>query len=76
MTHAPLQKRVASAPRFSRDERDRRYADVREAMRGRGIDCLLIPHHTGEWDNYRQTAVPDMHWRRRRGSRSDVSIGR
>jgi Xaa-Pro aminopeptidase len=53
MTRTPLQMDViVPAPRFSRDERNRRYADVRTAMRARGIDCLLIPHHTGEWDNY------------------------
>jgi Xaa-Pro dipeptidase len=47
--------RIASAlaaPRFSLAERDRRYAAVRQSMRERGLDCLLIPHHTGEWDNY------------------------
>src|SRR5262245_27455595 len=41
-----------AAPRFSLAERDRRYAAVRRSMRERGLDCLLIPHHTGEWDNY------------------------
>ena len=39
-------------PRFSIAERDRRYAAVRERMKERRIDCLLFPHHTGEWDNY------------------------
>jgi Xaa-Pro aminopeptidase len=53
MTHAPLQQdAIVPAPRFSGDERERRYAVVRTAMRTRGLDCLLIPHHTGEWDNY------------------------
>jgi Xaa-Pro aminopeptidase len=41
-----------SAPGFSIAERDRRYAAVRALMRQRGLDCLLIPHNTGEWDNY------------------------
>lgn len=39
-------------PRFSLAERDRRWAAVRKLMRGRRLDCLLIPHNTGEWDNY------------------------
>ena len=39
-------------PRFSIAERDRRYAAVRERMKERRLDCLLFPHHTGEWDNY------------------------
>ena len=39
-------------PRFSLAERDRRYAAVRKIMRSRNLDCLLIPHNTGEWDNY------------------------
>ena len=38
-------------PRFSLAERDRRYQSVRREMADRGLDCLLIPHHTGEWDN-------------------------
>ena len=38
-------------PRFSLAERDRRYRAVRREMAGRGLDALLIPHHTGEWDN-------------------------
>jgi Xaa-Pro aminopeptidase len=41
-----------SAPSFSIAERDRRYAAVRMLMRQRSLDCLLIPHNTGEWDNY------------------------
>jgi len=51
MTSVSLQQ-TAPASRFSRDERERRYGAVRAAMRARRIDCLLIPHHTGEWDNY------------------------
>lgn len=39
-------------PKFTRAERDRRYAAVRKLMRERALDCLLIPHNTGEWDNY------------------------
>jgi Xaa-Pro aminopeptidase len=37
--------------RFSQQERDRRYAAVRSRMSTRGLDYLLIPHHTGDWDN-------------------------
>jgi Xaa-Pro dipeptidase len=37
---------------FSRKERDRRFRAVRSLMYERKLDCLLIPHHTGEWDNY------------------------
>ena len=40
------------APRFSIAERDRRWAAVRKLMEERRFDCLLIPHNTGEWDNY------------------------
>jgi Xaa-Pro dipeptidase len=39
-------------PQFSLAERDRRYEAVREHMAARGLDCLLIPHNTGDWDNY------------------------
>lgn len=39
-------------PRFDTAERDRRHAAVRKLMRARGLDCLIIPHNTGEWDNY------------------------
>lgn len=53
MTHSKSISDDAREPlRFSLAERDRRYAAVRARMRERGIDCLLIPHHTGEWDNY------------------------
>jgi Xaa-Pro aminopeptidase len=38
-------------PRFSLAERDRRYAAVQRGMASRGLDCLVIPHNTGEWDN-------------------------
>lgn len=38
-------------PRFSLDERDRRHRRVRAAMAERGLDCLLVPHNTGDWDN-------------------------
>jgi Xaa-Pro aminopeptidase len=41
-----------AAVSFSIAERDRRYAAVRKLMRQRGFDCLVIPHNTGEWDNY------------------------
>jgi Xaa-Pro aminopeptidase len=40
------------APRFSIVERDRRWAAVRKLMKERDIQCLLISHNTGEWDNY------------------------
>ena len=40
------------APRFSVVERDRRWTAVRKLMEERHFDCLLIPHNTGEWDNY------------------------
>lgn len=39
-------------PQFTLAERDRRYAAVRKAMADRGLDCLMIPHSTGDWDNY------------------------
>lgn len=43
---------TVNLPRFSLAERDRRYKAVREQMAARGLDCLVIPHNTGDWDNY------------------------
>ena len=37
-------------PAFSLVERDRRYQAVRYEMAARGIDCLIAPQNTGEWD--------------------------
>ncbi len=37
-------------PTFSLAERDRRYQAVRHEMAARGIDCLIAPQNTGEWD--------------------------
>ncbi len=37
-------------PAFSLAERDRRYQAVRHEMAARGIDCLIAPQNTGEWD--------------------------
>ena len=37
-------------PSFSSTERDRRYDAVRHEMAARGIDCLIAPQNTGEWD--------------------------
>ena len=39
-----------SLPRLSLAERDRRYAAVRAAMAENGLDCILAPENTGEWD--------------------------
>src|SRR3954468_4852796 len=39
-------------PRFSLAERDRRYQAVRAQMAARGLDCLVILHNGGDWDNY------------------------
>ena len=39
-------------PRFSLEERDRRYKIVRQQMVDQGLDCLVVPHSTGDWDNY------------------------
>ena len=39
-----------SLPRLSLAERDRRYALVRAAMAENGLDCILAPENTGEWD--------------------------
>src|SRR6185437_11974548 len=49
LSHPPAE---IQQPRFSLVERDRRWAAVRKLMRGRSLGCLLIPHNTGEWDNY------------------------
>ena len=45
-------ERVVLGPRFSLKERDRRYAAVRALMKERGLDCLIIPHNTGDGDNF------------------------
>lgn len=37
-------------PAFSLAERDRRYKAARFDMAARGIDCLIAPQNTGEWD--------------------------
>lgn len=41
---------TVNLPRFSLEERDRRYAAVRGEMATRGLDCLIMPQNTGEWD--------------------------
>lgn len=38
-------------PQLSLEERDRRYKLVREKMAARGLDCLVMPHNTGDWDS-------------------------
>ena len=43
---------------LSLEERDRRYAAVRERMEARGLDFILVPHSTGDWDNYQ----PDLRY--------------
>ena len=45
-------------PRFSIAERDRRYAAVRGEMAARGLDCLIVPHNTGDWDSFQ----PDVRY--------------
>ncbi len=42
-------ERVA-LPRLGLAERDRRYAAVRAAMTENGLDCIVAPENTGEWD--------------------------
>ena len=37
-------------PRLSLAERERRYAAVRAAMAENGLDCIVAPENTGEWD--------------------------
>ena len=39
-----------SLPRLSLAERDRRHAAVRAAMAKNGLDCIVAPENTGEWD--------------------------
>jgi Xaa-Pro dipeptidase len=39
-------------------ERDRRYAALRERMAARDLDFVLVPHNTGDWDNYQ----PDLRY--------------
>ena len=56
MTAHPTVK-LAPTP-FSLEERDRRYTAVRARMAARGLDYLLIPHNTGDWDNYQ----PDLRY--------------
>ena len=37
-------------PRLSLEERDRRWARVRQAMRERGLSCIVAPPNTGHWE--------------------------
>ena len=39
-----------SLPRLSLAERDRRHSAVRAAMAQDGLDCIVAPQNTGEWD--------------------------
>ena len=39
-----------SLPRLGLAERDRRHAAVRAAMAEAGLDCIVAPQNTGEWD--------------------------
>ena len=41
---------MQNKPFLSLKERDRRYKLVRQAMRERGLDALLIWGHSGKWD--------------------------
>ncbi len=45
-------------PRFSLAERARRYAAVRREMAARDLECLILPHNTGDWDSYQ----PDVRY--------------
>ena len=45
-------KVVLGIPPLTKAERDKRYAAVRALMRERAISCLVIPHSTGDWDNF------------------------
>src|SRR5215210_4311808 len=49
---------TVSLPQFSLAERDRRFRAVREQMAVQGLDLLLAPHNTGDWDNYQ----PDVRY--------------
>ena len=37
-------------PRLSLTEKERRYSLVKHEMIKRGLECLIIPQNTGEWD--------------------------
>jgi Xaa-Pro dipeptidase len=43
---------------LSVQERDRRYAALRERMAARDLDFILVPHSTGDWDNFQ----PDLRY--------------
>ena len=45
-------KVTLGSPQFSLSERDRRYMAVRMLMKEQNLDCLIVPHSTGDWDNY------------------------
>lgn len=47
---------AAKSPRFSREERDRRWLRVRALMRSEGIDVLIVPPHTGHHDHFSANA--------------------
>ncbi len=46
----------ADAPRFSIEERDRRWARVRALMRRDGVDVIVVPPHTGHHDHFSANA--------------------
>ncbi len=43
---------VTDVPRFSRGERDRRWARVRTLMRQERLDAIFVPPNTGLWDQF------------------------
>lgn len=43
---------VADVPRFSIQERERRWDRLRAAMRAEGIDAIFVPPNTGLWDQF------------------------
>jgi Xaa-Pro dipeptidase len=47
---------IAATPKFSRAERDRRWAKLRAMMRKEGLDVIVVPPHTGHHDHFSANA--------------------
>src|SRR5579862_2077628 len=56
VSSAPSTPPALDVPRFSRQERDRRWARVRALMERDGLDVIVAPTNTGGWDSLQANA--------------------
>ena len=47
---------ITATPKFSRAERDRRWAKLRALMRKEGLNVIVVPPHTGHHDHFSANA--------------------